>query len=152
MPVGEISKAIVQDILRSLEARLEMHWDSLIEEEHGSPEDTNSIHEPPRRIFVKLPGTDLTLSDYLFPGEGPQEATISLEELLDITVNEKEGIIDAEGQADLTEFYNDKLEVESEDNLPKLPTETSKFMYTVGLGIALFVLLVSLLVHFLQNA
>lgn len=36
--VKEASEAIKEDLLRSLAARLEMHWDSLIEEEHGSPE------------------------------------------------------------------------------------------------------------------
>lgn len=30
--------AVKQDIVRSLASRLEMHWDSLIEEENGSPE------------------------------------------------------------------------------------------------------------------
>lgn len=61
--------------------------------------DTNSIHEPPRRVLVTLPKSNITLSDYLFPGEGPQEAQISLEELLDIKVNEKDSIKDIEGQA-----------------------------------------------------
>lgn len=29
------SEAIMQDIMRSLSTRLDMHWDSLTEEEHG---------------------------------------------------------------------------------------------------------------------
>jgi hypothetical protein len=32
------SQAVKQDIVRSLASRLELHWDSLIEEEQGSPE------------------------------------------------------------------------------------------------------------------
>lgn len=48
---------------------------------------------------MSLPGTKITLSDYLFPGEGPQEAQISLQEMLDITVNEESDIKDFEGQA-----------------------------------------------------
>lgn len=36
--VGFASQAVKQDLVRSLAARLEMHWDSLTEEEHGSPE------------------------------------------------------------------------------------------------------------------
>jgi hypothetical protein len=32
------SQAVKQDIVRSLASRLELHWDSVIEEEHGSPE------------------------------------------------------------------------------------------------------------------
>lgn len=61
--------------------------------------DTNSIHEPPRRVLVSLPNTEVTFSDYLFPGEGPQEAQISLQELLDISIIDKDAIKDIEGQA-----------------------------------------------------
>lgn len=61
--------------------------------------DTNSIHEPPRRVLVTLPNSAVILSDYLFPGEGPQEAQISLRELLDIAVSEQDAIKDIEGQA-----------------------------------------------------
>lgn len=132
--------------------------------------DTNSIHEPPRRVLVALPQSNITFSDYLFPGEGPQEAQISLQELLDITVNEKDGIKDIEGQAgisiffncfvifylnmqflDLTSMYNDGLEVESDEILPKLPTDTNKFMYSLGLGVASFVFLLSLFLHYFQQ-
>lgn len=61
--------------------------------------DTNSVHEPPRRVLVSLPQNKVALSDYLFPGEGPQEAQISLQEMLDITVREHDDIKDIEGQA-----------------------------------------------------
>lgn len=37
-PVSMAAYAVKEDLVRSLAARLEMHWDSLIEEEHGSPE------------------------------------------------------------------------------------------------------------------
>lgn len=36
--IGEAINAIKQDVLRSLASRLELHWDSLIDEENGSPE------------------------------------------------------------------------------------------------------------------
>lgn len=38
MTIEEASKSVVEDIVRSLAARLEMHWDSLIDEESGSAE------------------------------------------------------------------------------------------------------------------
>lgn len=34
----EATDAIKHDILRTLASRLELHWDSVIEEENGSPE------------------------------------------------------------------------------------------------------------------
>lgn len=46
--------------------------------------ETVTLHEPPRRVLVQLPRNKVTLSDYLFPGEGTQEALMSLQELLDI--------------------------------------------------------------------
>lgn len=36
--VGFATQQVVQDIVRSLASRLEMHWDSLIDEESGSAE------------------------------------------------------------------------------------------------------------------
>ena len=36
--IEEAMNAVKQDVMRSLASRLEMHWDSLIEEEDGSPE------------------------------------------------------------------------------------------------------------------
>lgn len=33
-----VLQAVKQDIVRSLASRLELHWDSLIQEEHESPE------------------------------------------------------------------------------------------------------------------
>lgn len=114
--IEEAAAAVKQDIMRSLASRLEMHWDSLIEEENGSPEgeyrffeaesqtgytvktiknplllcfsENVTLHEPPRRVLVTLPQSRVTLSDYLFPGEGPQEALVSLQELLDLEVQE----------------------------------------------------------------
>lgn len=46
------TETLIQDIMRSLSTRLEMHWDSLIEDENK--EDQNTIHEPPRRVMVSL--------------------------------------------------------------------------------------------------
>ncbi|KAJ8944509.1 hypothetical protein NQ318_011767 [Aromia moschata] len=50
MSIGDAAKAIRQDI---------MH--------------INCVHEPPRRVLITLPNSTITLSDYLFPGEGAQD-------------------------------------------------------------------------------
>jgi hypothetical protein len=42
--IEEATNAIKQDILRSLASRLELHWDSVIEEESGSPEGIIKLH------------------------------------------------------------------------------------------------------------
>lgn len=99
-------------------------------------------------MLVSLPDSTVTLSDYLFPGEGPQEAQISLQEMLDIKVNENDDIKDVEGQADLAEYYNEGLEADSDETLANLPKVSHKFVYTVGLVVALFVLILSIVIHF----
>lgn len=34
--------------------------------------------------MISIPGSEVTVSDYLFPGEGAEEAKNSVEEILDI--------------------------------------------------------------------
>lgn len=154
MTVQEASQAVVEDIVRSLTSRLEMHWDSLVDEESGSSDDTNSLHEPPRRVLITLPANKVMLSDYLFPGEGPHEALTSLQELLDINIKDKKSILDVEGQADLAEIYppQEIVSVDSEENLPiKLNVDSNRQVYILGFGVALLVLIMSLLVHVLKG-
>ncbi|CAH1118005.1 unnamed protein product [Phaedon cochleariae] len=147
LSIKEASDFIRQDIMRSLVSRLEMHWDSLTEEENS--EDINCLHEPPRRVLIALPNSEVTLSDYLFPGEGPQDAKVSFEELLDIKINGKLTIQDVEGQADISEYQNSTSESDSKEVLTKFSSETNKIMY-LALVIALIVLVLALLLHFYQ--
>lgn len=55
-------------------------------------------------MLIELPNNNITLSDYLFPGEGPEDAKTSLEELLDIEIKGKLKIQDVEGQTG--KFWN----------------------------------------------
>jgi hypothetical protein len=69
---------------------------------HDKLSDMNSVHEPPRRVLISLPNTNIAISDYLFPGEGPHDAKISLEEMLDIKIHNDADVVDAEGQAGMS--------------------------------------------------
>lgn len=154
MTIQEASRSVVEDIVRSLASRLEMHWDSLIDEESGSAQDTNSLHEPPRRVLISLPANKVMLSDYLFPGEGANDAFISLSELLDITLQDKKSIVEVEGQPDLTEIYpsTDQLNIDGEETQHNSSSaDSNKFMYVTGFIVALIVLIVSLVIHFLKG-
>lgn len=42
------------------------------------------LHEPPRRVLAPLPFSPISVSDYLFPGEGPADSLTSLADLLDL--------------------------------------------------------------------
>lgn len=149
--IAEATQAVKEDIIRSLAARFEMHWDSLIEEEAMSPEEKCSVHEPPRRVLVPLPSTKITLSDYLFPGEGPSEALISLEELLDLTVNEHDVIKDLEIQAEPGDYCPVDQPVtknKSEDNLPNT-SQTSKVVSYMLIGV--FVVVLAFIIQLLRT-
>ncbi|KAF7991544.1 hypothetical protein HCN44_008915 [Aphidius gifuensis] len=146
--VEEATNAIKQDIMRSLASRLEMHWDSLLEEENSLPEDNVTLHEPPRRVLVALPHSKITLSDYLFPGEGHQEALISLQELLDLKVEESSVQKEFELQVDPSEFY-------CQNELSSKPSEHAKYqdnsmyiVYGTGLGIAISLLILAIIIQY----
>ncbi|XP_012261309.2 protein odr-4 homolog [Athalia rosae] len=143
--IQEATVAVKQDVMRSLASRLEMHWDSLIEEENGSPEENVTLHEPPRRVLVALPQSRVTLSDYLFPGEGPQEALVSLQELLDLEMQESSVQKELELQADPSEFYlQNTVDTAVVDNSED-PSQDQQFVvYMAGLSIAIFVLIAAI--------
>lgn len=42
------------------------------------------LHEPPRRVLAPLPFSPISVSDYLFPGQGPADSLMSLADLLDL--------------------------------------------------------------------
>ncbi|XP_033212140.1 protein odr-4 homolog [Belonocnema kinseyi] len=145
--IEEATNAVKQDVMRSLASRLEMHWDSLIEEEDGSPEETVTLHEPPRRVLVELPRNRVTLSDYLFPGEGAQEALLSLRELLDVQVQESTVQKDLELQVDPAEFYCQNVNSTTADSR-KEESESRRFLiYITSLSVAILILVVAVLVN-----
>ncbi|XP_043472085.1 protein odr-4 homolog [Leptopilina heterotoma] len=146
--IEEAVNAVKQDILRSLASRLEMHWDSLIEEEDGSPEETITLHEPPRRVLIQLPRNKVSLSDYLFPGEGTQESLLSLRELLDIKVQECNINKDLELQVDPSEFYCQSADTRTSDTASIQKNIIGKkniFLFITGFSFALLILIVAII-------
>ncbi|XP_043504415.1 protein odr-4 homolog [Polistes fuscatus] len=145
--IEEATTAIKEDIVRSLASRLEMHVDSLIEEENGSPEENITLHEPPRRILIHLHKSRVTLSSYLFPGEEPQEALVSLQELLDVDVE------DLDIQKEI------ECHAESIDNCqcgpPIIPVNIKKVenhlssLHIIGLGVAILIGVIAMVFHHL---
>lgn len=146
--IAEANAAVRQDIVRSLASRLDMHWDSLIGEENGSPEEYITLHEPPRRVLIALPENNVTLSDYLFPGEGPQGALLSLQELLDLKVLESQVQKEVELQTDPTEFYyQSDVNAKSSDHNTNISKHHRKLVYYVGLGVAIFIVMVAIVIQ-----
>jgi hypothetical protein len=63
-----------------------MHCDNLFGNEIQGDE-LPILHEPPRRVNIKLPYTPITVSDFLFPGETQEESVKAVEEMLGFTPN-----------------------------------------------------------------
>ncbi|XP_013141113.1 PREDICTED: protein odr-4 homolog [Papilio polytes] len=145
--VGEAIAAVKQDIVRSLASRFTMHCDALIDD-NLLPEEKVCFNEPPRRVLV--PVGSLYLCDYLFPGEAPAEALLSVRELLDLQITEADVICDIETPADTSEF--DALDRDtSSEELLATPQEASQFMYITGIAFAFLVLTVSIFIHYYDS-
>ncbi|GBP04393.1 Protein odr-4 homolog [Eumeta japonica] len=142
--VSEVHEAVKQDILRSLASRFTMHCDALIDD-NLLPEEKVCFNEPPRRVLV--PVGSLYLCDYLFPGEAPAEALLSVRELLDLNITEADVVCDVETPADTSEFDALDRDASSEESLAS-PQEANRFMYIAGIGFALFVLVLSIVIHY----
>ncbi|ENN73037.1 hypothetical protein HUJ04_005659 [Dendroctonus ponderosae] len=144
---GEAMQAVREDIMRSLATRMELHWDSLIEEELR--EDVNSVHEPPRRALIALPDSNVGVSDYLFSGEAPEDAKFSLQELFGVKTDDSLEVLDLEAQADIALLYDANATAHEADQVDsKSASDSSKFMYILGLVAAIIILFVSIFVHF----
>lgn len=145
--INEAIAAVKQDIVRSLASRFTMHCDALIDD-NLLPEEKVCFNEPPRRVLVPV-GT-LYLCDYLFPGEAPAEALLSVRELLDLQITETDVVCDVETPADTSEF--DALDRDaSSEELLATPQEASQFMYITGICFAMLVLIVSIIIHYYDS-
>ncbi|KAI8428903.1 hypothetical protein MSG28_007536 [Choristoneura fumiferana] len=145
--VSEAITAVKQDIVRSLASRFTMHCDALIDD-NLLPEEKVCFNEPPRRVLV--PVGSLYLCDYLFPGEAPAEALLSVRELLDLQITEAEVVCDLETPADTSEFDALDRDSSSEEMLAT-PQEASQFMYITGICFAMLVLVISIIVHYYDS-
>jgi len=77
--------AVTADLARSLATRLAMH----AEGGAGGGEEAKVVHEPPRRVFVSVPDTTVTVSDYLYPGEGAEDCLANIGEIFGWTLGEE---------------------------------------------------------------
>ncbi|XP_015174438.1 PREDICTED: protein odr-4 homolog [Polistes dominula] len=143
--IEEATRAIKEDIIRSLASRLEMHVDSLIEEENDSPEENITLHEPPRRILIHLHKSRVTLSSYLFPGEEPQEALVSLQELLDVDVEDLDIQKEIECHAESIDTCQCGPSIIPE-NIKKVENYLSN-LRIIGLGVAILIGVIAMVFH-----
>ena len=68
-----------------------MHCDTIKQDkEDGVEEEKLLVHEPPRRVFVTMepPELGITISDYLYPGEGSEDCINNIKELFGWEISE----------------------------------------------------------------
>jgi len=129
-------KAIKSDLMRSLNTRLNMHCETMQEVEE---EEKKIVHEPPRRVFVSV-GDPLvegvTVSDYLYPGEGLEDCVNNMKEIFGWEVVEDSIEDDVEIVASPREVRPPSSPSESEkvkqDRLKRVP-----FGVVVSVGMAI---------------
>jgi len=88
--VAWAKEVIVRDLVRSLVTRLEMHTDSVEQESEQDGETNKIVHEPPRRVFVRVGESSVTVSDYLYPGEGIEECINNMKEIFTMEIQEED--------------------------------------------------------------
>nr|CAG4638670.1 EOG090X0BI6 [Cyclestheria hislopi] len=153
--VGEACQIVKEDIIRSLWARCDMHCDSLIgEEQRGQPDVRPVLHEPPRRVLAPLPYSPISVSDYLFPGEGPADSLISLADLLDLGGLLEGDIQDYwEAAAEINEILEaeDGETISTVQNATQTTSSNSRFILLSAIIALLAILLSYLTLHALRT-
>jgi len=90
--VENAKQQIVADIIRSLKTRFSMHCDTIQNNKENTDEveEKRLVHEPPRRVFVSIEPSELGLSvsDYLYPGEGSEDCINNVKELFGWEISE----------------------------------------------------------------
>ncbi|XP_064649000.1 protein odr-4 homolog [Lineus longissimus] len=92
--VKEGLQALKCDVFRSLQARCSL----MCEDQQASGDGPNdgSRLQTPRRVFAKLPEKKITLCDYMFGDEEVSDVLDRFQEVLGITLEEKDMILDRE--------------------------------------------------------
>ncbi|KAL4219339.1 hypothetical protein ACF0H5_021919 [Mactra antiquata] len=122
--VEEAQQTLQRDVIRSVLSRSELLCDDLqmIEEDTEKLE----VYTTPRRVFFKLPGTSIQLSDYMFTDEKPIEVKGRVQELLDICIDEED--LDLTTERPPTEEDCARLQDEehTENGVPENSSESNK--------------------------
>lgn len=129
------------DILRSLISRCDVHCEDLlvIDEEQ---QDRVVVHELPCRIFAPLPNLEVTISDYIFPGETAADSLDAFLELLDISCSVDDIETNCERLPESADLKSPLENEEGDTGVPVaelLPPKAPKSLNYIFLGVSLAV-------------
>lgn len=162
-----VKHSIKMDLMRSLLARIYVYCDGITNPSTSSS-DALFMSEPPRRVYFNIFNTtgnarSVQFSEYIFRGEAPTVAVAQAKHILDLDILTENIITDLEGVADddisdLEDNYETdmhsatgKLHGKMHGGRSRNKQDMSRFMYMLGVSVALFVLMVSVFVHFVLN-
>lgn len=147
----DIQQFIRNDILRSLASRIQIFCDGL--SNPNTLHDAVIVHIPPKRVFFDIPDSGgIQFSEYLFNGENVQTVIEQAKYILDLKIEENNVLMELE----LLPNYEDTMSIYTQSSTNTNNGKKSnvndddgkKLLYiTTGLGIAVTVLIISILLH-----
>lgn len=150
--VEEAILALKQDVIRSMTSRCEIHCEDMlfINEEQQDP---SLVHELPRRVYTQLPGTDISVSDYVYHGDLAKDSLEAFQELLNLQLTEEDIDTSFEQARSSPEFSEPDMEerlseageqvieaISSRRNII-LPTSAALITLAVAAAVSYFVVL-----------
>lgn len=158
--LGVVKQFIREDILRSLVARIQVYCDGLTDPNVST--ESMFISEPPRRVYFHIAieshlAIPIQFSDYIFRGEAATVAVAQAKQILDLELTTENIISDWEGVMDddcFSDNYSDTLETTKQKLIAVNQTigntqELSRAMYMLGISVALLVLVLSIVIHYI---
>lgn len=164
--LANVKHFIKMDLMRSLLTRMQLYCDGI--SDPNANNDSLFISEPPRRIYFSIFNTTkntrpIQFSEYIFRGETPNVAITQAKHILDLDIASENIIADLEGlpeeYEECDEDGGDEFQMNSADNKAtnKIKSraanmqDMSRYMYMLGVSVALFVLMASIFMHYLIN-
>ncbi|XP_072017946.1 protein odr-4 homolog [Amphiura filiformis] len=132
--VKEAIHAVKADVVRSLQSRFELLSEDLRQSSSEKEVKELEIAPPtliatPRRLFTKLPGTHISICDYVFKDETAQDSLDRLQELFSLKLVEEDLEFGAEHLPDDSELEAAERSCESqasEDSASEIVEENTK--------------------------
>jgi hypothetical protein len=102
------------------------------------------VNEPPRRVFLKL-SNGIQLCDYLFRNENEETSIVQAREQLDLDLMKTDVV------ANVETFTSSIDHNSANTSVGDLIVKDNSRLYGIGIAAAVFVLILSITLHFVMN-
>ncbi|GAB0089984.1 hypothetical protein DMENIID0001_046140 [Sergentomyia squamirostris] len=144
----EVMKNMKTDLIRSLEARLQLYCDSLTDENVTKESWIDLQGDTPRRVYFTVQPTGVQFSDYLFSDENDDTVRENVAKMLDINLEPTDIFLLAEQPPDdETEDIGNDSAHNNPDEAQKTPRNPSKILANViSIIMAVIAIIIGLIV------